>query len=104
MVQLDSLRISELQLLFGALPDAVLITEQSGRLEYLNPAAEHLTHHSQQDAEGKLLAEILPLGNDTDATPLASPAAACIQDNSSIGPFAARLLTGEARRVVEVSA
>jgi diguanylate cyclase len=104
MLQLDSLRISELQLLFGALPDAVLVTEQSGRLEYLNPAAERLTRHSQQDAEGKLLAEILPLGNDADATPLDSPAATCIQDNSSIGPFAARLLIGEASRVVEVSA
>jgi diguanylate cyclase (GGDEF)-like protein/PAS domain S-box-containing protein len=104
MVQLDSLRISELQRLFGALPDAVLITEQSGRLEFLNPAAEHLTRHSQKDAEGKLLAEILPLGNDANATPLDSPAATCLQDHSSTGPFVARLLIREGGRMVEVSA
>ena len=104
MAQLDSLRIDELQLLFGALPDAVLITDQDGRLEFLNPAAEHLTRHSLGDAEGKPLAEILPLGHDVDATPLESPAATCARENSSMGPFVARLPLGRAvGRVVEVS-
>lgn len=105
MTQLDSLGISELQLLFGALPDAVLITDQNGRLEFLNPAAEHLTHHGQQDAQGKPLAEILPLGADVDAAPLESPAAACLREGRAMQPFVARLLTGRAAgRVVEVSA
>ena len=104
MAQLDTLRGDELQLLFGALPDAVLITDQNGRLEFLNPAAEYLTRHSRGDAEGKPLAEILPLGDDVDATPLESPAATCARKHSSTGPFVARLPIGRAAgRVVEVS-
>ena len=105
MPHLDPLRTAELQLLFGALPDAVLIADRNGRLEFLNPAAEHLTRHTQQDAEGKPLAGILPLGSDIDAAPLENPAATCIREGSSRGPFVAKLLTGPVRgRVVEVSA
>jgi diguanylate cyclase (GGDEF)-like protein/PAS domain S-box-containing protein len=105
MPHLDPLRTAELQLLFGALPDAVLIADGNGRLEFLNPAAEHLTRHTQQDAEGKPLAGILPLGSDIDAAPLENPAATCIREGSSRGPFVAKLLTGPVRgRVVEVSA
>ena len=105
MTQLDSLGISELQLLFGALPDAVLITDQNGKVEFLNPAAEHLTQHGQHDAQGKPLTEILPLGADVDSAPLESPAAACLRESRAMQPFVARLLTGRATgRVVEVSA
>ena len=105
MPHLDPLRTAELQLLFGALPDAVLIADGSGRLEFLNPAAEHLTRHTQQDAEGKPLAGILPLGSDIDAAPLENPAITCIREGSSRGPFVAKLLTGPVTgRVVEVSA
>ncbi|HET6778494.1 MAG TPA: diguanylate cyclase [Gemmatimonadales bacterium] len=101
----SSVRSSELHLLFGTLPDAVLLTDRHGGVEYLNPAAEHLTRHSLQDAEGRLLSEILPLGGDVDAPPLSSPAAACLREGESIGPFVARLLTERAAgRVVEVSA
>jgi diguanylate cyclase (GGDEF)-like protein/PAS domain S-box-containing protein len=104
MAQLDSLRIDELQLLFGALPDAVLITDQDGRLEFLNAAAEHLTRHSQEDAQGKPLAEILPLAHDGDAAPLDNPAATSVREHSSTGPFVARLRVGRAAgRVVEAS-
>ena len=104
MAPISSIRPTELQILFGALPDAVLITDDDGRLEYLNPAAERLTCHLQQDAEGKLLAEILPLGNDIDASPLDSPAAVCVRQRGPMGPLIARLLIGRAPSVVEVSA
>ena len=105
MTQLDTLRVSELQLLFGALPDAVLITDQNGKLEYLNPAAEHLSHHAWPDAEDKTVAEILPLGADLGATPLESPAATCLREGRAMQPFVARLVTGRAAgRMVEVSA
>ena len=105
MPHLDSSRIAELQLLFGALPDAVVITDRHGRVEFLNPAAEHLTRHTQQDAEGKPLAGILPLGSDSGTAPLENPAVTCIREGGSTGPAVAKLLTGRgAGRVVEVSA
>jgi diguanylate cyclase (GGDEF)-like protein/PAS domain S-box-containing protein len=99
------LRIKAPQLLFEALPDAVLVSDRNGRLEFLNPAAEHLTRQTQQAAAGKLLAEVLPLGSDDNAASMEDPAATCLREGSSTGPFVARLLTGRATgRVVEVSA
>jgi diguanylate cyclase (GGDEF)-like protein/PAS domain S-box-containing protein len=105
MAHLDSLRTRELQLLFEALPDAVLVSDRNGRVEFLNPAAEYLTRHSQQDAEGKLVGDILPLESEDVAAAVENPAATCLREGSSRGPFVAKLLAGRARgRVVEVSA
>jgi diguanylate cyclase (GGDEF)-like protein/PAS domain S-box-containing protein len=105
MINLGAIPTDELQALLGALPDAVLITDRDGRLEFLNRAAEKLTRRRREDAEGHPLAEILPLGNDADASPLESLAAACLRHGVSIGPLLARLLNrrGPGHRVVEVS-
>jgi diguanylate cyclase (GGDEF)-like protein/PAS domain S-box-containing protein len=106
MVNLSSIPTNELQALLGALPDAVLITGRGGRIEFLNRAAEELTRRRQEDAEGRPLAEILPLGNEVDASPMDSPAAACLRQRVSVGPLLARVLNGRgpSHRVVEVSA
>ncbi len=98
--------LDQLQGLLGGVPDAVLLTGVEGRLEFLNRAAEQLTRHRLNDARGRPLEEILPLVGDLDATCLESPAAACLRQRKTVGPFLARLLyrRGTRYRLVEVSA
>lgn len=96
----------ELPSLFGAMPDAVITTDRSGNVDYLNRAAERLTGYTCSAVRGRQLSEILPLGNESARTPLESPATACLRVGASLGPFQARLMDGpgSVRRVLEVSA
>ena len=98
--------LPEHEVLLGALPDAVLTSDSAGNIEFLNQAAERLTGYTCLVVRGRPLGEVLPLANDSDRTPLDSPATTCLRTGGSIGPFEARLVDGpgRARRVVEVSA
>jgi diguanylate cyclase (GGDEF)-like protein/PAS domain S-box-containing protein len=44
-----------------AIPDAVLVTDTSGKLDFLNRTAEELTGHRLATARGQLMATVLPL-------------------------------------------
>jgi diguanylate cyclase (GGDEF)-like protein/PAS domain S-box-containing protein len=96
----------ELQALLDALPDAVLTSDSAGNTEFLNRAAERLTGHNRETVVGHPLGDILPLGSETDGTPLESPAAVCLRQQARLGPFEARLLSGGKanRRVLDISA
>ena len=101
-----SVSSDELQAVLGALPIAVLTSDSAGNVVFLNSAAEGLTGHRDETALGRPMAEVLPLGNEADASPIQCPAAACIRGSTASGPFVARLLDGtdSPRRVVEVTA
>jgi len=96
----------EVQAMLDALPDAVLISDSAGNVEFLNRAAEQLSGHTREAASGRPLGDVLPLASDVDDTPLESLAIRCLRAGASLGPFEARLLDGPdpARRVVDVSA
>jgi diguanylate cyclase (GGDEF)-like protein/PAS domain S-box-containing protein len=83
-----------LQALLDALPDAVLTTDSAGNTEFLNRAAEQLTGHTRETVVGRPLGQILPLGSESDGTPLESLAAICLRGQATVGPFEARLLNG----------
>ena len=54
--------------------DGVITTDAEGRVDYMNPVAEHVTGWTYGDAQGYLLTEVLPLINEATRHPVASPA------------------------------
>jgi diguanylate cyclase (GGDEF)-like protein/PAS domain S-box-containing protein len=86
-------------------PDAILTTDGSGRIEYLNRAAEELTGCKLSVARGRDLDEVLPLVSESTGDRVPSPIAPCLhEDVSSSSEFATAAEPGRARRVLDLSA
>ncbi len=54
--------------------DGVITTDAEGRVDYMNPVAEHVTGWTYGDAQGYLLTEVLPLIDEATRHPAESPA------------------------------
>ncbi len=54
--------------------DGVITTDAEGRVDYMNPVAEHVTGWTYGEAQGYLLTEVLPLLNEATRHPVESPA------------------------------
>lgn len=61
------------QLALNSLAEAVIATDDRGRITYMNPAAERLTGSEASQATGKLLEEIISLVDESDRRLLADP-------------------------------
>jgi diguanylate cyclase (GGDEF)-like protein/PAS domain S-box-containing protein len=61
------------QLALNSLAEAVIATDQRGRITFMNPAAERLTGSEAAQATGKLLEEIISLVDESDRRLLADP-------------------------------
>ena len=97
---------SQCRALLGALPEAILICDTEGTVEFLNTAAERLTRHTSDSAVGRRLDEIIPLRRAGTGAPIKSPVLECLRRGHSVGPFMASLSSGpdHSVRIVEVSA
>jgi diguanylate cyclase (GGDEF)-like protein/PAS domain S-box-containing protein len=102
----SSVSPAELQTLFGAVPDAVLTSDASGQVEFLNGAAERLTGCTPAMAVGRPISEVLPLLTESGGTPLESPAETCRRTGGPTGLLLARTAgsVGSSRQVLEISA
>ncbi|MES2883745.1 MAG: EAL domain-containing protein [Pseudomonadota bacterium] len=72
------------ELTLNSMGDAVIRTDPSGRLTYLNAAAERLTGFTQLQADQKTLDLILPLIDGLSRVPLANPMMAAMAANEAI--------------------
>ncbi len=61
------------QLALNSLAEAIIATDERGRITFMNPAAERLTGSDQQQASGKVLEEIVSLVDETDRRLLSDP-------------------------------
>jgi len=61
------------QLALNSLAEAIIATDERGRITFLNPAAERLTGSEAAQATGKLLEEIVSLVDESDRRLLADP-------------------------------
>jgi diguanylate cyclase (GGDEF)-like protein/PAS domain S-box-containing protein len=69
--------------------EGVITTDQSGLIQYMNPAAATLTGYSQSEAHGLSISRILQLRDEHDGLPVESLVFSCLRTNS-----VARALTG----------
>jgi PAS domain S-box-containing protein len=69
----------------ASIGDAVIATDEAGRVSFMNPAAELLTGWTQTEAQGKPLAEIFRIANEQTGEPIESPVAKVLREGVVVG-------------------
>ncbi len=69
------------QVTLQSIGEAVITTDPEGVVDFINPAAEHLTGWSAGDARGRHLNEIFSLVSEKDGTALPDPIARALRDH-----------------------
>ena len=68
-----------LQVTLAAIGDGVIATDASGRVRFLNPAAQRLTGWRAAEAAGRAIEELMQLFDERDGATIASPLRAALQ-------------------------
>lgn len=74
--------------------DGVISTDNTGRVEYLNPVAERLTGWTTEDALDRRLSEIFPIVHDTTRAPAPNPVARALAGHEVVTAGTDIVLTG----------
>ncbi|MGK7946734.1 MAG: EAL domain-containing protein [Microcystaceae cyanobacterium] len=72
--------------------DAVITTDESEKILYMNPMAEALTGWETKKAEGKAIADVITLIDETTNLPLPNPLTCVLAGNCTLEPSATQLL------------
>jgi len=75
----------------ASIADGVISTDEEGRVDFMNPAAERLTGWPSDEAVGRHLGDIFTIVDEETLSPLESPATRLLAPGSS-GPIANRSL------------
>ena len=70
------------QVTLQAIADGVITTDIQGKVEYINPQAEQLTGWNSSQAKGRLLTQVLPIHDQTSATPIKNLVQLCLKGES----------------------
>jgi PAS domain S-box-containing protein len=95
-----------LRITLASIGDAMITTDNQGRVTYLNAVAESLTGWSQQDAAGQPLDTVFRVVDELTGQPIESPAARALREGTVVGLANHTLLVGKdgAERPVDDSA
>ena len=74
-----------LQVTLSSIGDAVITTDNGGRVTYLNPVAESLTGWMQRDALGQPLDTVFRIVNEETRQPVPNPADRALRDGVVVG-------------------
>ncbi|HEX9627489.1 MAG TPA: EAL domain-containing protein [Acidiferrobacterales bacterium] len=66
--------------------DAVITTDDTGNVDYMNPAAATLTGHEPETVRGQPLTEVLKLLDEQTREPMENPASLCLRRRGIVGP------------------
>jgi PAS domain S-box-containing protein len=69
----------------SSIGDAVIATDEQGRVSFMNPAAEALTGWSHAEATGRPLVEVFHIINEQTRQPVENPAAKVLRDGVVVG-------------------
>jgi PAS domain S-box-containing protein len=78
----------------GSIGDAVIASDQTGRVTFLNPAAERLTGWRNTEAFGKPLVEVATILDEATRQPVYDPVDLTVQGGGSVDPAKHTLLRG----------
>jgi len=95
------------QLALNSLAEAIIATDERGRITFMNPAAERLTGSEAAQATGKLLEEIVSLVDEADRRLLADPVHQALTSGAPVTLGRRALLLSRANggeRSIELSA
>ncbi len=74
-----------LEVTLSSIGDAVIATDNSGRINFLNPVAESLTGWAETDACGQPLAEVFRIMNEETREPASTPLDTIRRDSAIVG-------------------
>lgn len=74
-----------LRVTLSSIGDAVIATDNAGRVSFLNPVAEMLTGWPQDEARGRSLEEIFVITNEITARPVENPVSKVLHEGRIIG-------------------
>jgi diguanylate cyclase (GGDEF)-like protein/PAS domain S-box-containing protein len=87
-----------LQVTLASIGDGVIRTDESGRIDYLNPVAERLTGCAADGALGRLIIEVFQVVDEVTRTPLADPVRRCLDEAKIVeSPGHALLLSADGK-------
>jgi PAS domain S-box-containing protein len=69
----------------GSIGDAVLATDDQGRVKFLNPVAQTLTGWTQEEALGRVMDEVFPIINEETRQRVESPVDRVIREGIVVG-------------------
>ena len=90
------------QLTLNSMGDAVLSTDTSGNVTYLNEVAEHLSGWSRKDASGRPFHEVLRIIDGSTHEPCRDPMELAMQQNKTVGLTANCILIRRDGREIEI--
>lgn len=70
----------------ASIGDAVITTDATGRITYLNAVAEALTGWNDTEARGRALTEVFRILDEDTRRPAENPVDPCVRGNESVGP------------------
>ncbi len=79
----------------SSIGDALIATDDQGRVRFMNPIAQHLTGWTQAESSGKPMGEIFELVNEKTREPVDSPVQRVIRDRRVVGLANHTLLIGK---------
>lgn len=80
------------EITLNSISDAVIATDISGRVSYLNLAAEHMTGWLRDEAQGHPISEVMQILNGTTGEPEANPVERVLKQNKPMALAAGTLL------------
>ncbi|MEO7933854.1 MAG: ATP-binding protein [Chthoniobacterales bacterium] len=78
-------RADELHVTLNSIGDAVLATDSTGRVEFLNPVAEEMTGWTNAEAQGKPLEAVFVIFNEETGATTENPVARVLRENVVVG-------------------
>ena len=80
------------EITLNSISDAVIGTDMSGNVDYLNVAAETITGWSREEARGHPIGEVMQIINDATGKPDRNPVEMVLQQNKPMGLAAGTIL------------
>lgn len=65
--------------------DGVIVTDAAGRIDFLNPAAEHMTGWTEGEARGRPVDEVFSIVNEENRRPADNPVARILREGLIVG-------------------
>ena len=77
--------VEKFRTILYSIGDAVIATDDQGRVLQMNPVAEHLTGWTETEALGKPLADIFHIVNEETRAPVENPALRVLREGKTVG-------------------
>ncbi|MEP6821609.1 MAG: PAS domain S-box protein [Chthoniobacterales bacterium] len=81
----SEIRRAQLRVTLNSIGDAVVATDERGKVNFLNPAAEALMGWTNAEASGRELAEVFPIFNERTRAVVPNPVERVLRENRIVG-------------------